>query len=155
MFGSDNTQIVVVDFWKRAGINATPAIAAPEMTELAAEANFAGAARETKGPFLYADMSAAQLPTERNRWTGKNRPSWIDPEYEAILPRFERSLVQTERDDLAVELERLLTTGVGVARLHYNPEPAVARSNVRGVKGKSMGQIPTYIWNIQEWELRS
>ena len=65
--------------------------------------------------------------------------------------RFERSLVQTERDDLAVELERILTTGVGAARLHYNPEPAAARGNVRGVAGKSMGQIPTYIWNIHDW----
>jgi peptide/nickel transport system substrate-binding protein len=152
MFGANTTHVVIVDYWRRAGVNAAPLFAS-ESADLSAETSFSGAAIDTKGPFLYADMSAAQLPSERNRFTGKNRPSWVDPDYEAILPRFERSLVQLERDDLAVELERLLTTSVGAARLHYNPEPAAARSNVRGVKGKSMGQIPTYIWNIHEWTI--
>ncbi len=153
MFGATTAHIVIVDFWKRAGINATPVVA-PEQADLSAETSFSGAAIDTKGPFLYADMSAAQLPSERNRFTGKNRPSWVDSEYEAILPRFERSLVQSERDDLAVELERILTSGVGTARLHYNPDPAASRSNVRGVTGKSTGQIPTYIWNIHEWTIQ-
>jgi peptide/nickel transport system substrate-binding protein len=153
MFGSNPTHIVIVDYWKRAGVNATP-IFTSESADLSAEASFAGAAIDTKGPFLYGDYSAAQLPAERNRFTGKNRPGWVDPDYEGILPRFERSLVQTERDDLAVELERILTSSAAVARLHYNPEPAAARSSVRGVLGKSMGQIPTYIWNIQEWTIQ-
>ena len=155
MYGADTIQLILIDYWKRAGINAYPA---PEKTGavspqevIMADANFAGAAIETKGPFLYGDYAASQLPTEQNRWTGKNRPSWTNLEYEATFPLFEHSLVQSERDDLAVDLERIITTDVGVARLHYNPEPAAARSNVHGVTGKSQGQIPTYIWNITQW----
>jgi hypothetical protein len=70
------------------------------------------------------------------------------------VPRFEQSLVPAERESLAVELERLLTTDAGLVRVHYNPEPAAARGNVHGVTGKSQGSIPTYIWNISEWTIQ-
>lgn len=156
MYGSEPLELILVDYWRRAGISAAPtAMAASDAVSTVQgfeqQASFPGAAIDTKGPFLYGDTSVAQFPTEQNRWTGKNRSSWTEPQFEAILPRFERSLVQAERDDLAVELERILTSSVGMARVHYNPEPAAARSVVQGVKGKSLGQIPTYIWNITEW----
>jgi ABC-type transport system substrate-binding protein len=150
-------QLALVDYWKRAGLNATPASQAAEavtsIETIGADASFTGAAIETKGPLMYSDTSASQLPTEQNRWTGKNRSSWQNPEYEAALSRFELSLLLTEREDLAVELERILTSDVGMARVHYNPEPAAARSNVQGIKGKSQGNGPSYIWNISEWTL--
>src|SRR5207249_6427601 len=113
MYGSDTIQLIIVDAWKRAGLNAAPSLASSEavtaIETIAADASFTGAAIETKGPLMYADHSASQFPTERNRWTGKNRSSWTHPDYEALLPRFEQSLSLAEREDLAVELERILT----------------------------------------------
>ena len=158
MYGSDTIQLIIVDAWKRAGLNAAPSLASSEavtaIETIAADASFTGAAIETKGPLMYADHSASQFPTERNRWTGKNRSSWTHPDYEALLPRFEQSLSLAEREDLAVELERILTSDVGIARVHYNPEPAAARSIVQGISGKSQGNAPTYIWNISEWTIQ-
>jgi len=148
--------IVVQDYWKRAGAEARLVPAAPDVriNDPRAHVSFPGVMFRSKPPFWYHDNASLQLPSEQNSWRGSNESSWVDAEYDALFARFSSALRPTERDDLAIALERVLTAGVGQARLYYNVEPGAARNNVHGIKGKSQGYSTTHLFNVVEWTVQ-
>ncbi len=159
MYGSPrdaggNIPAAFVDFWKRVGIDAKVIqVSRAQHDDPQYRANFPGAQLQSKPPFQYHDLIRAELPTEQNRWNGRNVVSWVNQEYEAAFARFSQSLSLAEREEMAVELERVITMDVGQPRLFYQVRPGAARNNVEGIKEHSLGHSPTYLWNILEWRV--
>jgi peptide/nickel transport system substrate-binding protein len=146
--------IAMGDYWRRAGINATTPVTAVARGDSQPGVSFPGVKTQTKPSFRFHDTIAAELPSEEIGWRGRNESSWVHPEYEALYARFSRSVVPAERDELAVQLERIVTTDVGTARLFNEVRPAAMRNNFRGLKGLAGGNLPTHLFNLHEWSMQ-
>jgi peptide/nickel transport system substrate-binding protein len=147
--------VVISDYWRQAGVDSKPVAMTPALSRNREyQSNFPGADLTTPKDFLsFRQLTAADISAAENSWSAGNRTGWVSPEFESVFLRFDRALRPTEQDELAVELERIQTSGVGFARLYYQVRPAAARSNLQGPTGLSW-EANTYLFNIHEWTLR-
>jgi peptide/nickel transport system substrate-binding protein len=143
--------VVIADYWKQIGIESRFLnLSEAQRTDLRTRANYAGV--DVAAPTDYRAYISTEMATEQNQWRGPNQSGWSDPEYDALFARLDRSLAVAERDDLTVEIERLITASVAQVRLNYVARPAAFRNNLQGVKG--MNKTSTYMWNTDEWALQ-
>jgi ABC-type transport system substrate-binding protein len=91
------------------------------------------------------------MAAEANGWRG-NASGWIDPTYDDLFSRFDRSLAPSERDDLQVQMELYLASSLGNAKLYYAARPIGVRNTVQGPKGMNLAS--TFTWNIHEWTIQ-
>jgi peptide/nickel transport system substrate-binding protein len=143
---------VVADDWKRVGFDSRiKVLSSTERLDRYIRTHFPGVNMESRAPFTYLDLTSAELPTEGNQWRGTNRASWVNPDFDARFARFNQAVNPAERDELAVQLERIVTSEVGQARLFSQVRAAAARSTLQGVKGHN-GE--SYMFNIHEWSMQ-
>jgi peptide/nickel transport system substrate-binding protein len=140
------TPVIIADFWKRAGINATPN---PTTEALDADteyrASYPGVSAESWTPGIYDNLTASQLATPSNSFRGRNRGGYNNPQFNALADRLRSTLEPDARDEVFVEMERFITSEVAIGHLYYQVRPAVV---IKGLKG-----IITYpyTWNPWEW----
>ena len=140
--------VIIADFLKRAGINAKPVLT-PEGLDADAEyrASYPGATIESWTPGMYDRIWVGQLATPENGFRGRNRGSYVNPQLDTLVDRLNTTLDTRARDDIFVEMERLVSADVAVGHLYYQVRPAVALSSVKGITGYP------YQWNVWEWHL--
>jgi ABC-type transport system substrate-binding protein len=96
------------------------------------------------------NVTTAQAPTAQNRYTGKNRGSYSNPELDRLYDLSLITLDQPRREATQLDLERIFTTDVAQGMLLYIPRVAAARAGIKGIVPPVRGP---YIWNIWEWGL--
>ncbi len=148
-----NTQkgsVIVGDYFKQAGMEPSLyALSPTERTEgQRLRATYPGV--DVSSPLDYRSYSSVEMASEQNGWRG-NTSGWSDPTYDDLFNRFDRSLVQSERDDLQVQLELYVASALGNAKLYYAARPAAMRNSLQGPRGMNYGS--TFTWNIHEWTL--
>jgi peptide/nickel transport system substrate-binding protein len=146
---------IVADYWKRAGINGSVFVV-PQNLSTNAEARISFPAANTSAHGASNDSIAAvnvsrnQTPTSQNRWTGKNRGSYSNPELDRLYDLAISTLDPVKREEYIVDLERVFSTDVAQLILYYVARPAAARTGLNGI-------VPTgfssYLWNMWEWTL--
>jgi peptide/nickel transport system substrate-binding protein len=140
--------VIISDYLKQAGINARPVIT-PEGLDADAEyrASYPGATVESWTPGLYDRIWVGQLSTPENGFRGRNRGSYSNPQLDALVERLNTTLDTPSRDDIFVEMERLVSADVAVGHLYYQVRPGVALSSLKGITGYP------YTWNVWQWRL--
>jgi peptide/nickel transport system substrate-binding protein len=150
------TATIVADYWKQAGMDSRLfTLSQSQTNDRQLRAVFPGvdvSSGGQQGDNLYPSYSTADIAGDQNQWRGRNITGWSDPEYDGLVARLERSLVPSERDELTVQLERLMTVTVANGKLYYAARPMAARNNVQGPKG--FNALSTNVFNIHEWELK-
>ena len=152
---SENTQLaqIVADWWKRAGLNATPyTIPRAQLNDQDVRTNYPGVGMSANGysrdTIGVQDVLAEQAPTEANRFTGKNRGTYINPELDSLYDRYQKTIDASKRDDLVVEMQRIYTADVAQGLLFYLPQVAAVRTGLTGIKPPL---VSSYLWNLWEW----
>ncbi len=143
---------IVVSDWRRNGIDARLyVVPRAATTDVENRVNFPGVAISAATDLVPAvNVTTAQAPTPANRYTGKNRGSYSNLELDRLYEESLRTLDVRQREDILVELERILTTDVAQLMLYYQPRVAAVRVGIRGVVPPVRG---SYAWNIWEWSL--
>src|SRR5204862_5620276 len=119
---------IVADFWRQAGMDSRLfALTQSQVDDFKLRANYPGVDVSSRGQGegeLYASYSTGEMASDANQWRGRNVTGWSDPEYDALFARYEVSLRPTERDDLVVEMERLMAVTLASGKLYYAARPA-------------------------------
>jgi hypothetical protein len=95
------------------------------------------------------------IPTEANRWIGRNTFRWTNPEKERLLEDlFAARVYQPERiDELVMSFSRLYTVDLPVLPMRYNIEVNILPRGLIGPTPKYGGAGEnSRTWNVHLWE---
>lgn len=95
--------------------------------------------------------TTAKVPNAENRWAGNNGGGWSSSAYDRLAESFASSLDRNERQQLMIQMVRLLSEEVPVLPLYYNLDVVAHGAALRGVVVAPDGSIG---WNVHEWEMR-
>ncbi len=147
---------IVANGWQRAGIDVQPSVM-PRALERDQEARAKFPAILVHGVSLSQqgtaqNMSAEQVGTAANRWSGNNRGGWSSPEYEVLWEAFNNTLDRSEQIRQFVLMMKLRSEQLPSLPLHYSVNVV---SHLAALRGPDVG-VPetTPHWNIHEWTLR-
>jgi peptide/nickel transport system substrate-binding protein len=149
---NEDQAIIVANDWKRAGVNAAPFVI-PRARNDDAEfrISYPAAFIATSGKPLLADsMNSRELPTAENAYSGGNRGSYVNPEVDRLFDALFVTLDSGQRDNMMVELERILTFDVG-GHLYYLSEIAAGRTALKGPKEFAATEANYYSFNVWDW----
>jgi len=95
-------------------------------------------------------MASARIPSPSNRWSGSNRGSWSNPEYDRIWEAFNTTLEPSARVDQVVQLLKLVSEELPTWVLYYN---ASVSAHLSSVKGPDNSGLNSDVWNVYLWEV--
>lgn len=99
------------------------------------------------------DYHSAQIPTADNRFAGRNRARYGNPELDALIDKYLVTISVPDRVKTTAEIVRHLTEGVIPLTLIYNPRPIIVGNRVANVP-VTVGEGGTGVWNAHEWEIK-
>ncbi|MEA2642076.1 MAG: peptide/nickel transport system substrate-binding protein, partial [Chloroflexota bacterium] len=144
---------IIADFWRRAGINSIPlTLNGQQKRDDEFRANFPATQIQSGNGFV-TRLATASAPTAANRYRSpENRGTYSNPEYDRLYTLQLTTLDRAARDNVLIDIERLITTDVAAGYLMQDPSPLVVRSNVKGpVNGAR--EIGDPFWNISQWSV--
>jgi ABC-type transport system substrate-binding protein len=146
---------IMVDTWRRAGVDAQGyVIPVAETRSNESRVLFPGmlshgvSTAERQG---LETLSSGQVPTERNRWRGANRPGWSNGDYDRLWESFNTTLKRPERNKIVVQMMQVLADELPYIPLFYNLSVQSWLSTLKGPTGGTPETLP--YWNLHEWEL--
>jgi peptide/nickel transport system substrate-binding protein len=151
-------QAIMVDTWRRAGIEVTSTILAANLVREAEPRHTAAGLSTRGGGLLERTWSSTEIGTAANRWVGDNRSGWLSPEYDRLFEAFSSTLDGAERTRHVVQMHKLVSENLPMLMLYHaiqvNTRVSGLRGPEAGIPGSGTltpGTLPH--WNIHEWEL--
>ena len=118
--GAENEAVnsVLSNMWRRAGFDMTETVLPASMV---ADREFRAHHRTmfTSDSGALETLGTAGIPTAQNRWTGSNRGSWSNPEYDRIVALYETSLDREQRIGHMIELARIYSEELPSTPIFY------------------------------------
>jgi peptide/nickel transport system substrate-binding protein len=149
----EKLQQVIIDDWQRVGVFSEPALRAEQrISERALSAGRRGFHFRFGNPYQFVDWVSRETPLPENNWVGRNSMRYQNPEYDALIERYERTVPRAERMRLFGDVVHHVTDQVLLLPIYHEPEPALISNrliNVGGPRGMSM-----QAWNAHEWDVR-
>jgi ABC-type transport system substrate-binding protein len=100
----------------------------------------------------YANLLSSNIPTEANRWVGPNTVAFNNPMYDRLFGQWFSTVPQTERQQLEVQLNRVMMEGLHTFPVYYNPLGSAMRAGITG-PGVPPDLNGSDEWNIHTWEM--
>jgi peptide/nickel transport system substrate-binding protein len=101
------------------------------------------------GEDLLRAYTSANIPRPENRWVGRNRVAWVNPEYDRLVEAFNTALEPAERTRQIAEMARIFTEDLPEIPLYFDPG---VMAYVAGLEGPRLvapkGNIS---WDIYRW----
>ncbi len=150
----ENEVVILVDGWKRAGINAQLTVSTPQQASDNEYRSTFPAMAITKLTVFQDDtvakkFSSSLIAKPENRWGGTNRGGYSDPEYDRLTDLFLAALDRSERDKLMVQIVKRQTEDLPALPMYYD---VFTTAHVDALKGPLTAG---FFWNIHQWEWRS
>jgi ABC-type oligopeptide transport system substrate-binding subunit len=98
------------------------------------------------------DFRTASITTAENRWSGRNRGAWSNPEYDRVWEAFNTTLDRSERVRQIVELERMLSEQVPFIPHYFTPQVMPHIASLKGPVAREVPEAGPESWNIWQWE---
>ncbi len=148
----ENETVILVDGWKRAGIDALLSISTPQQAnDNEYRSTFPAMAitklllpDETVGKKFLTSLSA----TLENRWAGTNRGGCSNREYDRLANLFLSSLDWSERNQLMIQIAKLQTEDLPGLPLYYDLQTTAFVDSLVGPAAANA------LWNVEQWEWR-
>jgi peptide/nickel transport system substrate-binding protein len=149
--GESKQMLAVADGWRQTGIE-TEAIILPQQRWNDREyvAKFPGF-RMNRQPNSNADLrryQSAQAPLAENNFVGANYSRYMNPELDALVDQFFRTIPKAERTRALGAIMRVTTGQVVDMGLYHDVQPTLVANRVTGVTAPATG------WNAHLWEVR-
>ncbi len=136
---------IMADAWRRAGFDTSEKVfPSSQLTD-----------RETRAKFLtmfstdggsLETLGTPGIPTAENRWTGSNRGSWSNPEYDRLVSAWESTLERGARNQLMVQMARIYSEDLPSTPIWYQVTPVVYAQNLTGPVDADATDIHLWEW---------
>lgn len=151
--GSDEQELsALTDLLHRAGVNLQPvAVAAAQATDGQFVATFPAfniANTGTSGDTPLVKLWTGRSPSPENRWTGSALGGWSNVEYDRGYDAYTTTLNRTDRNDVVLQMMRLVSDELPVLPLYYNFQVDAHVAALTGPRAASS------VWNVHEWQLK-
>jgi peptide/nickel transport system substrate-binding protein len=147
--------LVLADNWKRAGVEAAlRTLSAAEQSDQELAGTYPGV-RLTQlnvlaNPFLF--FTAATVASPANRWSGRNKGGFVDPEVERLAARYLSALDRTERSQALIQGMAILSQQAAYFPLYYGYDVIAHSGRLLGPRGgrqnNALRQIETWRWKV-------
>ncbi len=148
----------IADYWQRLGVDATAVRTTPQQSQdpayvatFPAFAVFGGPNDVNSLRILHSSQTRLVSNSFRIGGPG-NRSRYMNPEFDALLEGYFKSVRMPERIDALGQIVRHMADQVTVIGLYYIPQPGAISDRIIGVSVEWPGQYIT--WNAHEWDVR-
>jgi peptide/nickel transport system substrate-binding protein len=144
---------ILIDFWKRAGIDATiELIPRARQNDQEYRARFPGVSLSATSisPDWLDKWQTERIATDANRWRGSNRGAYSRPEFDRLYREYITTIDQARRQDTLVQLIRLTSEDVTYFPLYYQIDVHAIRTGLKGPVPRWPGQAGM-AFNVHEW----
>jgi peptide/nickel transport system substrate-binding protein len=150
--GESKQMFATADLWRQAGIDAE-AFVLPQQRWNDREyvAKFPGF-RMNRQPNNTADLrryQSAQAPLPENNFVGTNYSRYVNPELDALIDEFFRTIPKAERTRALGRIMRHTTEQLPSFGVYHDVQPTLVANRITGVIAPAVG------WNAHEWDIRS
>lgn len=146
--------LAVADNWGRVGLPTEPVVIPPQRVGdqeyVATFPSFLLYRNPNDiGGFSALHGSKTRLP--ENGFRGSNNSRYMNPEFDALLDRYLRTIPQAERTSIIGEIIYHIADQVTLMGLFYDSEPTMIGSRLRNVAARHVRS--TQAWNAHEWDV--
>ncbi len=147
--------LVLADGWKRVGVEAPlRTLSAAEQADQELAGTYPGV-RLTQlsmlaNPFLY--FTAATVASPANKWSGRNKGGFVDPEIERLSDRYVSALDRAERNQALIEGMVYLSQRAVYFPLYYGYDVIAHSGRLLGPRG---GRQSNALRLIETWQWKS
>jgi peptide/nickel transport system substrate-binding protein len=152
----ERMQQILADSWRRAGFEVQTDVIAPQVyTQLDTRHTLPGVSYaffQGESGFL-----SSEIGTAANRWRGRNRTGWSNPEYDRLFDAWSAALDRTERERTVGQMMGLVSDSIAGYPLYFSQLIVTWSSALKGPTGKEASQFgstsrpTTNYWNVHEW----
>jgi len=145
----------VSSLWSAGGIASRPVIIPANATDLDERKNTVNGALVwpfNPAPDRSAELTTAEIPSERTRWKGGNYGGYSNPAYDRLYEQYSTSLDLGKRQATYADVMKLVADDVASIPLYYTVAPMLVRKGIRGPGLVPMVQLGNS-WNIHTWEI--
>jgi peptide/nickel transport system substrate-binding protein len=146
--------LVVVNTWKAVGINSeVHRLSAQEIRDNELRATFPSVSYGRRA-FTLEDMVwiSTQVPRADNRWTGQNRPGYVNPALEELWTRVLGTIDRGEREGLLVQALQMMMDDAVVTLTHLQPGVMASSAGVVGPELPDDAVAAGALWNVGQWQ---
>jgi peptide/nickel transport system substrate-binding protein len=147
------TLFPLVDFWRQIGIAADPiALPANRAQDAQEQATFPSflVLRQGNGVERLVALHSNQARVPERNYQGTNNGRYQNPELDSLVDRFQMTIPQRERMQVAGDIVRHFGEQLPVLPLFYDALPIFISNRLQHVYPHG-----NLAWNVHEWELRS
>jgi peptide/nickel transport system substrate-binding protein len=146
----DREAAILADGLKRLGIDVIDnAIPRARQRDPEVQATFPSLSTNS-GNTIESMYGSAQLPTPQNRYTGKNRGSWLNASYDRLLDAFSKTLDRSQRNGQLAQIAQIISEDIPSIPLYYNVD---VLAYVPALQGPTPAGPDGAWWNMHTWEL--
>ncbi|HEY3115425.1 MAG TPA: ABC transporter substrate-binding protein, partial [Chloroflexota bacterium] len=145
---NQKTTLSVVDYWRRAGVDASITTIAPQrQNDAEYRATFPGF-QLLMGPSTPDRLLSSRAPLPANNFlaTG-NYPRYLNPEYDTLVNRYFATVPKDQRIPVLRDIVHVLTDQLPVLPLFQYLNPAL-------ISGRLLKVVPGSTYGAQEWDVR-
>lgn len=152
---SQKAMFSIADAWKRIGVDTEAFLVPRQLDEPEFAATFPAfrIVRQPNDPSSLEDFRGSQAPVPENRFRGRNRPRYINAEFDASLDRYFSTMSLERRTQILAEIERHISDRLVMMGLFYNTEPVLIGNRLLSVTARGSGS--THAWNAERWSVRA
>jgi peptide/nickel transport system substrate-binding protein len=149
--GESKQMFAVADAWRQAGIDTEP-IVLPQQRWNDREyvAKFPGF-RMNRQPSAVADLrrfQSGQVPLPENNFVGVNYSRYMNPELDALIDTYFRTIPKAERTRAMGAILRHMTEQINVMGLYHDVQPTLVANRITGFSAPEVG------WDAHLWDVR-
>lgn len=145
----------IASLWASGGLGSRVVIIPASATDLDERKNTVNGALVwpfNPAPDRSAELTTAEIPSERTRWKGGNFGGYSNPAYDRLYEQYSGSLDLAKRQAAYADLMKVVADDVAAIPLYYNIAPLMVRKGVRGPGPVPMSQLAN-AWNAHIWEM--
>jgi ABC-type transport system substrate-binding protein len=143
--------MATADAWRQIGIEAEPIVLPRQRwNDREYVARFPGF-RMNRQPNSIADLrrlQSNQAPVAENNFVGVNYSRYMNPELDALIDRYFRTIPRDERNGLMRDILRHVTGAIPLMGLYHDIQPTLVAHRITGVTGPTVG------WDAHLWDVR-
>lgn len=149
--GESKQMTAVADYWRQAGIDASPVVLPPQRWNDRQYVSNFPSFRISRNPNALVNVryyQSPRTPLPENNFVGMNYSRYMNPELDSLIDRYFTTIPRTERAQTLGEIMHHMTDVLNVMGLYYDVQSTLVANRITGMTSPQTG------WNGHTWDAK-